>query len=260
MEQIAHGFSAARDITDGVAAIIETGQFSKFSKLLGKFAPFLGAYGAMFNIIGLFGNSPEVERLDQIIEILNEGFNRMEYRFDRIEQGFENLEDTIREEHFWTRLSPSLEKLSSAQERVTRYFKVTDPATRAVRQEDLDKDEYDKVFDALIAIRDTFEGSNGRDPLCELVTEYSDVDRRTVLRVATDLYNRMIVGAMNFVLIGKTLGRPDNDEDQEEMIQLLKDISKKINACDKDNKNNLWKKQWPKDLDIIIGDEKKGMP
>jgi len=63
---------------------------------------------------------------------------------------------------------------------------------------------------------------------------------------------------MNFVLIGKTLGRPDNDEDQEEMIQILKDISKKINACDKEIKNNLWKKQWPKDLDIILGDEKKG--
>ena len=258
MEQVAHGLSAAKDITDGVAAILEKGKFKEISKSLTKLAPFLGAFGAVVNIIGLFGNSPEVERLNQVIEMLNRGFNRMEYRFDRIEQRFEDLENTIAQEHFWTRLHPRLEDLSNVQARVDRYFAVSDPAQREQRKQDLGDVEYDKVFDALIAIRDTFDGAHGRHPLCKLVTDFSDVNRRTVLEIATDLYNRMIKGALNFVLIGKTLNRADNKNDEKEMIDLLNEISRKIEACDRNIEYTEWKKEWKADLNKFIGDQGKG--
>ena len=258
IEQVANGLSAAKDITDGVAVVLEKGRFEEFSKSLTKLAPFLGAFGAFLNIIGLFGNSPEVERLDQVIEMLNSGFQRMEYRFDRIEQRFEALENTIKQEHFWTRLRPRLEALSNVQARVERYFAVSDPAQRAQRKQDLGDDEYDKVFDAMIAIRDTFNGAHGSDPLCKLVTDFSDVNRRTVLEVATDLYNRMIKGALNLVLIGKTLNRADNKKDEKDMINLLRGIARKIEACDKNIEHTEWQKEWRADLDKLIGNQRKG--
>ena len=153
MEQVALGYSAAQDIADGVSLILKKGKFDEMSKLLGKLAPFLGAYGAMVNIIGLFGDSPEVQRLDKIMEMLNDGFQRVEYRFDRIEESLKDLENTIKEEHFWTRLRNDLATLNNAQHRVSRYFSVTDPAVRKERQNDLDDAEHNDVFDALNNIK-----------------------------------------------------------------------------------------------------------
>ena len=259
MEQIAHGFTAAQEITDGVALILEKGRFKEIARSLTKLAPFLGASSAVFEIFGLFGNSPEVEKLDQVIGMLNEGFNRMEHRFDRIEKRFEDIENIIKGEHFWTRLRPSLEKLSNVQYRVDRYFEVTDPIHRAQRQGDLGKDEYDKILDAIIAIKDTFEGAHGTPPLCRAVTDFSKVNRRIILEVSTDLFNRMIKGAGNFILIGKTLNRTDNHHDEREMVALIKEISDKIEACDENIKDEEWKKEWVTDLDnALAGVEKKG--
>ena len=258
MEQVANGFEAAADITEGISGVISTGKFKRISGSISKLAPFLGAYGAVFNIIGLFGNSPEVERLDQVIGMLNEGFERVEYRFGRIENRIEALENTIKQQHFWTRLRPKLDDLSNVQERVNRSFSVSTPAERAQRLQDLGKDEYDKVLDAMIAIRDTFDGAHGSDPLCKLVTDISDVDRRAVLEVATDLYNRMIKGALNFVLIGKILKRADNKNDEKYMFDLLSKISRMIEECDANIENTEWKNEWIKDLDTAIGDQRAG--
>ena len=76
--------------------------------------------------------------------------------------------------------------------------------------------------------------------------------------VSTDLYNRMIKGAINFVLIGKTLDRADNKQDEKDMTEMLKDVFDKIQACDAKIKSSEWLKQWRSDLDGIIGDEPAG--
>ena len=105
---------------------------------------------------------------------------------------------------------------------------------------------------------DTFDGKLGGGTLCNQVIEYSKVDRKTVREVSTDLYNRMIKGAINFVLIGKTLDRADNKQDEKDMTEMLKDVFDKIQACDAKIKSSEWLKQWRTDLDGIIGDEPAG--
>ena len=251
MEQIAHGFTAAQEITDGVALILKKGRFKEIARSLTKVVPFLGATSAVFEIFGLFGNSPEVEKLDQVIGMLNEGFNRMEHRFDRIEKRFEDLENTIKEQHFWTRLHDSMAHLIYAQQLVNRYFAVTKPNERAQRQKDLEK-EYTNVYKAIITIKSTFDVTLGPHPLCKAVTDFSDVNRRTVLEVSTDLFNRIIKGAGNLILIGKALNRTDNEHDEKEMVDLIKETSEMIETCDENIEKEEWKKEWLTDLDDAL--------
>ena len=258
MEQIAHGFTAAQEITDGVALILKKGRFKEIARSLTKLAPFLGAASAVFEIFGLFGNSPEVEKLDQVIGMLNEGFKRMEERFDRIEKKFEDIEDLIKEQHFWTRLRKPMAELLNVQNLVDRYFLVTDPDDREQRRKDLE-DEYKTVLDAINEIKKTFEGALVDPPLCKALTDFSKVNRKTVLFVSTDLFNRMIKGAGNFILIGKTLNRTDNDHDEREMVALIQEISEMIEACDESIEKEEWKKEWLTDLNDALVIKKTGI-
>ena len=258
MKQVAHGFTAGKEITDGVAKVLEEGSWKKIEKIARNVAPFLGAAGAVFEIVGLFGNSPEVEKLDEVIGMLNEGFNRMEERFDRIEKRFEDIEDLIREQHFWTRLRKPMADLLNVQNLVDRYFLVTDPDDREQRRKDLE-DEYKTVLDAINEIKKTFEGALVDPPLCKALTDFSKVNRRTVLFVSTDLFNRMIKGAGNFILIGKTLNRTDNDHDEREMVALIQEISEMIEACDESIEKEEWKKEWLTDLNDALVIKKTGI-
>ena len=153
MAQVAHGFAAAKDIADGVAQILGNGTFNRMSKALAKLAPFMGAFGAMVNIVGLFGDSLEVQRLDKIMETLNNGFQRVEYRFDRLERGLQDLENTINEQNFWTRIRDDLATLYNAEELVKDYFETTDPAARRQNQKDLNYAEFRKLETALNSLK-----------------------------------------------------------------------------------------------------------
>jgi len=257
MQQVALGFVAGKDITAGITAVMDSGKFSQFAGKLSKFAPFLGAFGSMVSIVNLFGDSAAEQQLENVIQVLNAGFNRMEYRFDRIEDMLDDLERTIMEEHFWTRLTPRLEELNNVKQRVENYFAVSDPAVRAVRKQDLDIDQYNKVFDAIHAIADTFDGANSALDLCETVSEYSSIDRRVVLNVAMDLYSRMIRGAADLVLISKVLGRADQSTTESDMATLLERIGGDIGTCDSNIESTAWLGQWIDDAYDVLGDTAK---
>ena len=189
----------------------------------------------------------------------------MEYRFDRIEDRLDDLEQTIKEEHFWTRLTPRMEDLNSVKQRVEDYFAVSDPKARAARERALDDKQYDKAYDGIYALRDTFEGANGRAPLCDQVKEFSEIDRRTVLNVGVDLYNRMIRGALDLVLIANILGKDDQHVTQGDMAELLERIGNVIETCDTEIATTEWKEEgengkrrWISEMEEILGDTPKG--
>ena len=156
MEQVALGYSAAQDIATGVSEIVKKGKFKDIAKALGKLAPFLGAYGAVVNIVGLFGESGEVQRLNKVMKMLNDGFDRIEYRFDKIEESLSNVENTVLKAHFWTRRQDDLNILHDAQTRVHRYFSTTDPDVREERREDLDEQLRQDLLDSLNRIKGKF--------------------------------------------------------------------------------------------------------
>ena len=237
---------------------MQSGQFAQLAGHLGKFAPFLGAFGSIVGIAGMFAPSAQGQQIQEIMKILNEGFNRMEHRFDRIEERLDDLERTIREEHFWTRLVSRLEDLSNVRSRVTGYLSVSDPAVKASRKADLDMSQYNSVYDAIIAIIDTFDGTNQPLDLCETVKEYSNIDRKVVLGVSIDLYNRMIRGVMDLVLIAKVLDRADVSKTQEEFAAKLERIGKAIGECDKEIESEAWLGTWQSDAMSVLGNTGKG--
>ena len=256
--KVAAGFTAGKAITDAIVGVIKSGQFAKLAGHLGKFAPFLGAFGSIAGIAGMFLPSAESQQLEKIIKILNEGFDRMEYRFNRIEERLDDLERTIKEEHFWTRVVEPLEKLSSVKSRVIGYLSVSDPVVRAARKADLDIIEYKKVYDAINAIVGTFDGTNQPLNLCEAVSQYSSIDRKVVLGVSIDLYNRIIRGALDLVLIAKVLGRADYPQTQAEFAAKLERIGKGIGECDKNIKSKAWLEQWNGDAMSVLGNTRAG--
>ena len=99
-----------------------------------------------------------------------------------------------------------------------------------------------------------FDGAFGHGTLCDQATKFSKVDRDTVIGVNTDLYNRMIKGAMNYMLIVKTLKKKSAEQDEKDLTKMLKDTLDIIQACDAKIKSSGWLKQWRSDLDSVIGD------
>ena len=59
MQVVANGFAAGREITGGLAEVVDNGKFGTFSSKLTKLAPFLGAFGSMVSIVSLFGKTVE---------------------------------------------------------------------------------------------------------------------------------------------------------------------------------------------------------
>ena len=88
----------------------------------------------------------------------------------------------------------------------------------------------------------------------------SEVDRRTVLNVGVDLYNRMIRGALDLVLIANILGKDDQHVTQADMAELLERIGNVIETCDTEIATTEWKKdgRWIDEMEEILGDTPKG--
>ena len=248
MGRVSSGFASSMHIMNGVANSLKTGSFTAIATTLGKIAPFLGSFGAVASIIGFFGPSPELQRLDQVIGMLNEGFAQIEGRFDQIENQIDYLEDTIKQEHFWTRLTDTLADLNNVEQRVNDYFSVVEPAVREQRKKDLDLTQYNKAYNAILLLEATFKGELGSPPLCSLVSEFTRVDRKAVLHVSIDLYNRMVRGSANLVLIGKLLERADQEAREKQMEELLLEVGGLIDQCDTNIRKNTWIAQFREDL------------
>jgi len=258
MGKVSAGFGAATNIMNGIVNSLKTGDFSHIATTLGKIAPFLGAFGPIASLIGLFGPSPEMQRLDQVISMLNEGFSNIESRFDQLENKIDYLEDTIIKEHFWTRMTDSLAALNTVDQKVNDYFSVVAPAEREERKNDLNLEQLNNAYQAIITIRDTFKGALGAKPLCELASEFTRVNRMAVLHVSIDLYNRMVRGSANMVLIGKLLERDDQESREKELEALLLDIGDMIGQCDTKIRKETWITQFRKDFQDDVMDQNFG--
>ena len=274
MNRVAQGLAIGKGLAEGFIKVLDKGKpdtlksaigsseellgsiepkkgkkLTKFLGKLGKLAPFLGALGAAASLIGLFGPSPEVQRLDHVIDLVNDGFQRMEKRFGKLEEKIANAEEAIKVEitknHFWTRVLPHMNKLSHAEEKVKRYFRVTG-AARKSRKTDLGLDEYDNVHSAIHGIRDSFTGKH-RAKLCKDVRSFAAESKKMVLTISVDLFSRIIKGASYLDLIGTLLGRGDVDQTRKDMEKILITVWEEIEKCDTDIEEG-WMSQWRRDL------------
>ena len=260
-EQVANGLSAASEMLNGVATILKDGKAHKtLFNLASKFAPFLGAYAPVVAIFGLFGSSPELQRLDHAIGLLNDGFRRMEYRFDSLEMSIEDLGKNIEKAHFWTRIKPGLQAFDSIDARVKDYFAVTNPTYRQQRAKFLDKQQYHKIYDAIDALNNDFIGKYPTGSICQEVTHFTSNDRRATVNIITDLYTRLMRGAMNLIFIKKILKHTDIPPTETEMKNMLVRIAGLVKECDRKIAEETWLTTWPGDLDSALkaNDDKTG--
>lgn len=192
-----HALIAGEQVAEGLSRISKLKKVAKgLGKVLGAYAPFLGGISAMVSIVGLYGDSPELQKLNQVIDLLNDGFTRMEIRFDELGGKINDLNRDLKEESFWLMVRPDLKALDSVHERINDYLGVSDPKTRKDLAANLNEAQWDKQYDALNALEKGFNGEFFPGGFCRKVTEFKNADRREVVRILVKLYSWMLRGAM----------------------------------------------------------------
>ena len=63
--------------------------------------------------------------------------------------------------------------------------------------------QFEKVFDAFLAIAGTFDGSFNGKTLCKTTMEFTKADLKRMRKIAMDLYIRLIQGASDLVVLEK---------------------------------------------------------
>ena len=242
MDKIAVSISLSQEIIEGIKSL-------NLIQTIGKFSSFFGGLGAIFSIIGGIFDSTEVQKLDKLLTVVNKGFLRMESKLEDIVADVENVKHTVQQEHFWTKLAPELKKLHTVRQRIMNLYKATNKPEREIALKSLNREQFEKVFDAFLAIEGTFDGSFNGKKLCETMTEFSKADIYKIRAIMKDLYIRLFQGAMDIVMLEKKL---EIQGYQEEIVKKLAKISKMMSECDGKVTSELWKRHWKNDAEIEL--------
>ena len=256
--QWSEGLSAGASIATGLSEIKDVKRFSAEKSFLnrhhGKFdkvKPFFSAISKVFSLFGVMGNSPELQRIQNLNKVISKGFVRLETTIDRIKNSLDGLEDEIKRQHFWTRLDPELKKLYQVTERGLYYELQMEGETAADRLASF-KNEYNEMYDAFLAIKGTFEGKTGRKTLCDNLIEISNTDLHRVLIVTYILFDHLFQAAINLVKIKAVVNKNISDSEMEkfvnEMAKAIKGTKTIIDECETKIRSKSWKLRWKTDV------------
>jgi len=244
IDTLADGLSAGVQITDALTKGFEMldskkAGFIKVAAIAGKAYLVFGALESFVSLKDMFVKPEEDQKLDQIIQLLTEGFKQIEKRFDSLASKLSDIEKIIKIEHIWPRLSPVLHGLDIVNQLVHKYYQ----SQILVRKEDL-INRWDGAYEHFIVLRNEFTEYG----LCDTMTDLTNVNRRKVMNVALDLYGRLIRGASNVFLIAKLRNRIDLSQIKKDMDDWLDQVSTSIDDCDKQITTRRWQRQWRVDL------------
>ena len=277
MTQISHGFDSGSKMVEGLQELSEVklekleikninlkgiSKMKKLGKVFESVAPFLGALSAVFSILGFGGPSKEEQRIDNLLKVINKGFQRLGKKMDKVKNRLDGLEKEVKREHFWTRLDGDLKRLYEVNARVQLYYNTPNETDQKARLAFFDNYEYSRAYDAFLAIKGTFEGDFGKEPLCQSMIDFSKSDLRRILIVSFNLYTQMIQAATNMAIIktvitNKTIG---SNEMETELTETLLKIKNRIEECEKTIKTKTWRSQWRKEVqDYLAVTHDKGL-
>merc|ERR550534_1743085 len=267
-QQVAHGLTAAGQVADGISKFMDAMEVPKalFQKL-GAVGALFGAFSSMVSIIGLFGDSLEVQLLNKLLKTVNEGFDRMESRFDRVDDKLNRLVNQLHKDSFYEGVLPHVGKLQSLKINVEEYiqgFSHCDDATNCAhlnqKRQDLERYDYVELEESLNSIHRGFTGFIGQPPMCELMTKATEVDRLKVLEAGIELYQHLIRGVADLLMVGALQGRGDADMEKVKWTGIVKKIVAGMEKCDANIASTEWKNRqgdynqpiWMDDMDTAI--------
>jgi len=258
VEKVALGLEAGDKIF-GMASKASKGEGVKeVVPFLERAAPYLGALAPLVGIIGTFGESEEMQRLNFVVELISEGFNHMNLRFDEIKLQMEELQNVVELAHIETRLFDHVQTLSNVQKDVDGYLKAV---------EDKDWDGIKDFKDILVAeerdlrksIRTVFNVflGEGTPELCPKLALLKKGDRQKVMGVVIPLYTRLIQGVSDYFLI-RSLRNKGSSSSRAIYKKQIKDTHEHIYYCDQEMESALWLTYWKSDLQEAMSPYSKG--
>ena len=260
MKQLSAGFSTGAKFTTGLKEIKDIKMFSKRKSFLSrhhkKFDKLTPAFGALLNIFALIGvmrDSPELQRIENLMKVINKGFMRLESKIDLIKNQLDSFEDEVKRQHFWTRMDPDLKKLYQAHARIQLYYSTTNNSLKAERLKYFDEKEYYEMYDVFLAIKGTFEGKVGRYSICDTLIEVTNTDLKRVLQISVELFIDVFRAAENLVrtrAIMGTFSGKDKMKNQYigDLATTLTSIQESIDNCEENIRSNRWKLQWQSEV------------
>ena len=264
MAQLSAGFSKGASITGGLTELKDIKRFTKrksfvsrHHKKFDKLTPFFGTLLNIFSLFGVMGNSGELQRIENLMKVINKGFERLETKMEHIKNRLDSLDDEVKRQHFWTRIDPDLKKLYQAEARIKLYYNTTDDGLKTERLKYFNEKEYNDMYDAYISIKGTFEGKVGRYAICDTLIEVTNTDLERVLHVLYDLYIGVIQAAKDLVrtraIMGDFKGKDDlKNEYIEELAMTLTSIKESIDNCEEDIRGKRWKLQWRSEVENYL--------
>merc|ERR1719494_318438 len=262
MGRAASGLQAGMFFTNAIGNILKKDKMSKalqsVTKAMGSLGPALGGFAAILTMTGLFGPSEEVQRLNQLISMVNEGFKNMNGRFDELDKKFEDLANLIGKSTFYTKLNSHSLELIVVKTKVALYFEENDQVKKAVSRKDMTEALWTRGYDAMIKLKAYFESELGHSQsICKMVRDFTDQYRLQTLQISLQIFNRMVQGARDLVLIKGILEGPDDaDFVKERMVKWLKQVGKKIDDSNEDIRESKWIGQWKLDVTTLLANYK----
>jgi len=129
VDRAAKGFAAGEDLAAGLTFMKKAADLKGMLGLVGRISPYLGAFEAFASIVGSYGTSNEVQRLDHIIDQIDDGFQRMEERFDNVEQIIETLGEEQKALNFKDEIFQPVKHIDNTAKLVKLYIDKCDGKT-----------------------------------------------------------------------------------------------------------------------------------
>jgi len=193
-----------------------------------------------------------------LVSMVNDGFKNMNNRFDQLDKKFEDLDNLIGESAFYIKLNSYSLDLINVKTKVAFYFEENNQTVKEINKLDINEELWTKGYDALISLKAYFEGELGHSQsICKMVTDFTDNHRLKTMHTSLQIYNRMVRGARDLVLIKGTLaGSYGAEVIKDRMVKWLREVAEKIDECDEDIRKNKWLAQWKKDISTILTNTK----
>ena len=257
MDKAANSIALVADVMDGIGKAMKVlkvaGKLASFASSIPIIGSFLAGFSAIFSIFGsVFGDSVEVQKLDHLLKVVNVQFKRMEQKLEFLERRVGIVEDTVKREHFWTRISPELKKLYSVKQRVMTFYDAKNAKEREQVLVSLDVFRFKTVFDAFLSIEGTFDGSFNGKTLCDTLSEFSKVDLDFIKKVLIDLYIRLLQASSDLIILEKLHGKSTGEPFRLDVAKRLVKVQSLIQKCEKKIMTETWKYQWKQDIGAIL--------